>query len=109
MMAKELGCDLVIAHHPVGSALADLGNVMHLQADVLAMYGVPINIAEALTKERISELARGVSASNHYRTVDAARLFDINLICVHTPCDNMAASFLDQLIKKAKQETVGEI
>ena len=82
---------------------------MHLQADILAMYGVPINIAEALTKERISEVARGVSASNHYRTVDAAKLFDINLICVHTPCDNMAASFLDKLIKKAKPETVGEI
>ncbi|MFA6215656.1 MAG: Nif3-like dinuclear metal center hexameric protein [Patescibacteria group bacterium] len=109
LMAKELGVDLVIAHHPLGSALADLGDVMHLQADVLAMYGVPINIAESLTKERISEVARGVSASNHYRTVDAARLFNMGLICVHTPCDNLAATFLDNLIKKAKPETVGEI
>ncbi len=109
LMAKELGIDTVISHHPLGMALADLGNVMHLQADVLAMYGVPINIAEALTKERISEVARGVSASNHYRTVDAARLMNINLMCVHTPCDNMAATFLDNLIKKSKPETVGEI
>jgi putative NIF3 family GTP cyclohydrolase 1 type 2 len=109
LMAKDLGVDTIISHHPLGSALADLGNVMHLQADVLAMYGVPINVAEALTKERISEVARGVSASNHYRTVDAARLMDINLICLHTPCDNLAATFLDNLIKKAKPETVGEI
>jgi len=109
MMAKDLGVDLVIAHHPLGSALADLGNVMHLQADVLAMYGVPINVAEALTKERISEVARGVSASNHYRTVDAAKLLKMSLICVHTPADNLAATFLDKLIKKAKPETVGEI
>lgn len=109
LMAKELGVDTVIAHHPLGAALADLGNVMHLQADVLAMYGVPINIAEALTKERISEVARGISASNHYRTVDAAKLFDINLICIHTPCDNLAANFLDRLIKREKPETVGEI
>lgn len=93
LMAKELGVDLVIAHHPVGSALADLGDVMHLQAEILAGYGVPINIAEALIKERISEVARGVSAVNHYRTVDAAKLFNIGLMCVHTPTDNMVATF----------------
>ncbi|MFA5022080.1 MAG: Nif3-like dinuclear metal center hexameric protein [Patescibacteria group bacterium] len=109
LIAKQMGVDLVIAHHPLGSALADLGNVMHLQADLLAMYGVPINVAESLTKERISEVARGVSASNHYRTVDAAKLLDIGLMCVHTPADNMAATFLDNLIKKAKPETVGEV
>jgi len=109
LMAKELGIDTVISHHPLGKALADLGDVMHLQSDVLAGYGVPINVAEALTKERIGEVARGVSAANHYRTVDAAKLFGLNLICVHTPCDNMAASFLDKVIKKAKPETVGEI
>lgn len=109
LMAKELGVDTIISHHPLGLALADLGDVMNLQSDVLAMYGVPINIAEALTKERISEVARGVSASNHYRTVDAAELMGVNLICIHTPCDNMAAIFLDNLIKKAKPETVGEI
>ncbi len=109
LMAKELGIDTIISHHPLGDALADLGDVMHLQADVLAMYGVPINIAEALTKERISEVARGISAVNHYRTVDAAKLFGINLVCIHTPCDNMAATFIDKLIKKAKPETVGDI
>ena len=109
LMAKELGVDTIISHHPMGDALADLGDVMHLQADVLADYGVPINVAEALTKERVAEVARGVSAINHYRAVDAAKLFKVNLICVHTPCDNMAASFLDKVIKKAKPETVGEI
>jgi len=109
LLAKELGCDTVIAHHPEGEALADLGEVMHLQAEVLAQYGVPINIAQAITKERISEVARGVSPANHQRTVDAARLLDINLMCVHTPADNLAATYLEKEIKKAKPETVGEV
>ena len=109
LMAKELGVDTVISHHPLGKALADLGDVMNLQSDVLAGYGVPINVAEGLTKERIAEVARGVSAANHYRTVDAAKLFNINLICVHTPCDNLAANFLEKIIKKEKPEIVGEI
>ncbi|MBI3291028.1 Nif3-like dinuclear metal center hexameric protein [Candidatus Falkowbacteria bacterium] len=109
IMAKEMGVDLVIAHHPVGSALADLGDVMHLQADVLAMYGVPINIAESLTKERISEVARGVAPSNHYRPVQAAELYGIGLMCTHTVTDNMVATFLDKYLKKAKPELVGDV
>ncbi|OGY54995.1 MAG: NGG1p interacting factor NIF3 [Candidatus Buchananbacteria bacterium RIFCSPLOWO2_01_FULL_46_12] len=109
LLAKQLGVDLVIAHHPVGNALAGLHDVMHLQADVLAMYGVPINIAEALTQERISEVARGISAANHYRAVDAAELLDVGLMCTHTTTDNMVATFLSNLIKKNKPETVGEI
>ncbi len=109
LLAKELGCDAVIAHHPDGAALADLGDVMHLQAELLAQYGVPINIAESITKQRISELSRGLAPLNHYRSVDAARLLNINFMCMHTPADNLAAVYLEREIKKVRPETVGEV
>ncbi len=110
LIAKELkDIDLVIAHHPVGKGLAQLADVMHLQCDVYNYYGVPINVAEGLMRERISEVARGVSASNHQRTVDAAKLMKINLMNSHTPCDNLAAKFLRDLIENKKPETVGEL
>lgn len=109
ILAKQLGYDTVIAHHPEGEALADLGDVMHLQAEVLAQYGVPINVAQAITKERVSEVARGVSPANHQRPVDAARLLDINLVCLHTPCDNLAAKFLKDRVEAVELETVGEL
>lgn len=109
LMAKELACDLVIAHHPVGSGLADLHDVMHLQAEVLAGYGVPINIAESLTKERMDEVARGISPINHYRTVDAASLFKVGLMCCHTPTDNMVANFLKEKINRGKSEYVSDV
>lgn len=109
VIAKQLGCDLVVAHHPSGEGLADLHDVMHLQAEVMAMYGMPINIAEALMRERITEVAHGVSASNHHRTVDAARLLDVGFMCTHTVTDNLAAKFLDGVIRKARPETLGDI
>jgi putative NIF3 family GTP cyclohydrolase 1 type 2 len=100
LVAKELGdIDLVISHHPLGKALATLADVMDLQCDVLNQYGVPINIAEKLMKERISEVARGVNARNHQRTVDTAKILGINLMCVHTPTDNLAAKFLKEKIE----------
>ncbi|MDP3882742.1 MAG: Nif3-like dinuclear metal center hexameric protein [Candidatus Staskawiczbacteria bacterium] len=110
LIAKHLGdIDLVIAHHPVGKGLAQLADVMGLQADVCNYYGVPINVAEGLMKERISEVARGVNSSNHQRTVDAARLIGINLMNSHTPCDNLAAKFLKDFVESKKPETVGEL
>lgn len=110
LIAKELGdVDLVIAHHPVGKGLAQLADVMHLQCDVYNYYGVPINVAEGLMRERISEVARGVNSSNHQRTVDAAKLMKINLMNSHTPCDNLAAKFLRELIEEKNPETVGEL
>ncbi|HCC60089.1 MAG: NGG1p interacting factor NIF3 [Candidatus Staskawiczbacteria bacterium RIFOXYC1_FULL_37_43] len=110
LMAKQLGdIDLVIAHHPVGKGLAQLADVMDLQCDVLAYYGVPINISEGLMRERISEVARGVNSSNHNRTVDAARLMKVNLMNSHTPCDNLAAKFLKDLIEGKEVERVSDL
>ena len=104
LIAKEIGnIDLIIAHHPVGKGLAHLADVMELQAEVLNQYGVPINIAENLMAERIEEVARGVSAANHQRTVDAARLLEFNLMNSHTPCDNLAANFLKERIENNKE------
>ncbi len=103
------GLDLVLGHHPLGRALADLSGVMHLQAEVLNLYGVPINIAEAVMRPRISEVARGVLPINHNKPVDAAKLLGLSLMCSHTPCDNLAAKFLDKKIKKDKPETLAEI
>ena len=110
LIAKELGdIDLVIAHHPVGKGLAQLADVMDLQCDVCNYYGVPINVAEGLMRERISEVARGVNSSNHQRTVDAARILKGHLMNSHTPCDNMAARFLKNLVEEKKPERVGEL
>lgn len=109
MLAEELDIENVIAHHPIGLALAGFDDVMHLQADVLAQYGVPINIAESLMKVRIGEVSRGINPINHYQTVDATKLLNINLLNIHTPADNLVAKFVDSKIKKDKPEYVGDI
>ena len=110
LLAKEIGnIDLIISHHPIGRGLANLHEVMELQCDVLNYYGVPINVAEGLMFERIGEVARGVNARNHQRTVDAAKILGFNLICLHTACDNLAAKFLKDEIEKNDFERLGDL
>jgi putative NIF3 family GTP cyclohydrolase 1 type 2 len=108
LLAQQLGADLVIAHHPEGKALADLHSVMDLQAQVLADYGVPINIAESVIRPRISEVSRGVLPINHNRAVDFAKVLKLDFICAHTIADNLGADYLVKEIKKKKPETVGD-
>lgn len=110
LLAKEMGdIDLVISHHPSGKALADLHSVMDLQAQVLADYGVPINIAESVLRPRISEVGRGVSPINHNRSVDFARHLKLDYMCTHTIADNLGADFLVKAIKKEKPEFVSDL
>lgn len=109
IIGKDLGVDLFINHHPLGKALAGLDEVMHLQAEVLADYGVPINIAEQVIKTRISEVGRSVTSGNYNRSVDMARLLDIDLMCLHTVCDNMAAEFIKAIVEKEKPEYVEDL
>jgi putative NIF3 family GTP cyclohydrolase 1 type 2 len=110
LMAKQLGdIDLVIAHHPIGKGLSNLADVMEMQADLYNRYGVPINVAESLTSVKMGEVARGVASSNHQKTVDAARILNMNLINIHTPADNLVAQFLELLAEKENPDTVGDL
>jgi len=110
LIAKELGgIDLIISHHPLGKGLAYLADVMDLQCDVLNFYGVPINIAEGLMKEKISEVAREVNKLNHQKVVDAAKNLGLNLMCLHTACDNLAALFLKEKIDNNRLEKIEDL
>jgi putative NIF3 family GTP cyclohydrolase 1 type 2 len=99
---KAAAIDAVIAHHPQGIALARLADVMRVQSDMLAAFGVAISVAEQLMDKRIGEVERRVLPGNHGRAVDAARLLGLPLMCVHTPADNCVGAYLTGLFAREK-------
>lgn len=101
--------DLVLSHHPEGSAYARLYAVMYMQADILGRFGVPINVAESLMDKRIKEVERRLMPVNHTRAVDAARLLNIPFMCLHTPSDNMVATYLQRLFDEKKPYTLDDV
>jgi len=101
--------DLIISHHPEGRALAALHQVMYMQADIANLKGVPIAIAENILQKRINEVERRLLPVNHTKTLDAAKLLDIPLVCIHTAADNHVTTFLQNLMNKKAPYTVGEI
>lgn len=106
---KGEGIDLLLSHHPVGGPLASLHEVMAVQVDMMADYGVPINVAEGLMKDRISEVQRRISPRNHNQAVDAARLLNLAIMCTHTITDNLIYNFFKNEFKKTEFDTVGDV
>lgn len=108
---KERGkpIDLILAHHPEGRAMANLYAVMDMQSGILYKYGVPINVAEDIMDERIKEVERRLMPTNHMRAVDAARLLDIPLMCLHTPTDNAVTTYLQKNFDDKKPYYVSDI
>ncbi len=114
LLAKELEragkpIDLIIAHHPVGKALADLHEVMDLQTSVYARGGVPENIAEGIIREEVESVSRGIAPVNHYKSPMAAELLGFTMINIHTPADNCVWKYVDDYIAAKKPTRVGEL
>jgi len=106
---KGAGIDLVISHHPEGRALLNLPDVMQLQPGAFAEAGVQLNVAESLMDGRTQEVEISVGVSNHDRAVSAAKLLGLNMMCIHTPCDNLVNTFLTDYMAEKAPDTVGEV
>lgn len=106
---KGVPIDMVLTHHPEGVGLVGLSDVMHMQSQIFAGEGVPINVAEGVMAPRIEEIRRRLMASNFQRAVDAAKLLDMPMMSAHTTCDNLVQKFLDDYFAEKQPETVGEV
>lgn len=109
LKAKGKKIDLAFTHHPEGIALNNLSDVMNLQTDLLHKFGVPINIAENIMAERISDVAKGLLPVNYSRAVDTAKLLNIPFIGAHTPADNCVSEYLQDLFDTKKPQKLKDI
>jgi len=101
--------DAIFAHHPEGKAYANFYEVMGMQSDIFSSFGVTISVAQSLLEKREREVAEKVRAANHYRTADAAKLLNIQMLNMHTPGDNCVATYLQKRFDKEKPGTIAAV
>lgn len=91
LLAKQLGVDCVITHHPMtGYPKLNLYQVMNSQIQRMVAAGVPINKAQkALAKQR-DKVERAAHSLNYDQVASAARLLNMPFVGLHTPCDILA-------------------
>ncbi|HSB05618.1 MAG TPA: hypothetical protein VLK23_10525 [Thermodesulfobacteriota bacterium] len=110
-MAKELGFDAVVGHHPCG-VLFHRGEVYRRHIDLLEHYGVPREKAEEALRDIIDSQVRRYE-NNRFRMlfyespnqtvleVDAARLLGLPFINIHNLFDEMGRRILQDRIDDA--------
>ena len=112
MLAKQLGYDCVVSHHPRNTNV-DMLDVMHDHFDKLAALGVPKNKSQKLLEERKTELSYGQHVSNSRRSESAAKLLNMPFVCIHTPTDIIGEAivqkYLDKKFAKKPDTTVQEV
>lgn len=101
--------DAVIGHHPFGRARTAFGEALHLHEHIYARLGVPINVAEDIMAPRIRELHNLSAVVNYDQAVDAARLLDLPLMCLHSVTDNLVDSYLNRMVSSESPERVGDV
>jgi len=106
MATQNRPVDLVLAHHPVGRAWAEMADVMDMQADVWGHQGVPLSFGDAVIPKRKTEVRRRTHPANTERSVDAAKILGVALACCHTAADNCVNAFLQKRFDELDQERI---
>jgi putative NIF3 family GTP cyclohydrolase 1 type 2 len=109
MLAKQLGCDAVIAHHPLGAASVNFYKVFDRHADFMVEHGVPKKIA----REALKKLKERIETRNHAdiynNVVGAAKALGMPLVNIHQPCDEYMRQVILRALKASRTEYVSDI
>ena len=99
LLARELGFDCVVSHHPRNTS-NEFVDVMDHHIQKLADCGVPYNkaykIVNAVKKNRHISWHPG----NSHRVESAAKLMNMPFMCLHTPADLITERFVQNFIDK---------
>ncbi len=111
-LARELGADLVIAHHPVSGAPAvGLHTVMKRQIELMMRCGIPINKAQKVLQKRIDATERGAHPKNFDKVGQAAKLIGMPLMNIHMPLDIITENIIQAALDSGlnDESTVGDV
>ncbi len=111
LLARILGCDAVIAHHPAGGKARLEGyKVFRRHVEQLTEAGVPIQAAEEAVKPKYRQLEIQHHPDNYDQTPSAAKRIGMPLVSIHSPCDEVGRQIMIRTLKSFDgKRTVGDL
>lgn len=99
LLAKQLGCDGVIAHHPAGgSATLHFPEVLTRQIELLIDHGAPQEAARAAAQPMISRAIMRAHAANADHVPSVARLMGMPFMNMHLPLDELGRKIMVEVV-----------
>jgi hypothetical protein len=95
LLARQLGCDGVIAHHPAGgSAVLHFPDVLTRQIELMIEHGVPQEAAREAAQPLISRAIMRAHAANFDHVPSVARLLEMPFMNMHLPLDELGRKII---------------
>ncbi|MGE5631744.1 MAG: Nif3-like dinuclear metal center hexameric protein [Caulobacteraceae bacterium] len=111
-MAKNLGYDAVIAHHPLAASTKGF-NVFKDTIGIMMRAGVPEESAKKAVAEKYDSLRIAAGSKNYDDVVSVAKLLDMPLMNIHQPLDeigrNLMQNAVDEVLVKNPDAALTEI
>jgi putative NIF3 family GTP cyclohydrolase 1 type 2 len=100
LLARELECDAVIAHHPAGGeSTLRFPEVLHKQIEFMVAHGVDEAAARAAAQPLITRASLGAHAANHDRTPSFARYIRMPFLNLHLPPDEVGRRIMVETVE----------
>jgi putative NIF3 family GTP cyclohydrolase 1 type 2 len=100
LLARNLGCDAVIAHHPAGGKARIAGYKVFLRhTDQLKEAGVPEDMARKAVQPKLRVLELQHHPDNYDQTPSAAKTLRMPLMSIHSPCDEIGREMIQNALK----------
>ena len=109
ILAKEMGYDLLIAHHPVGPARISFSQVVKRHVNFMLEKGVPRKTAQKAAGELVTRVDVRAHPANYLHEVEVAKMLRVPFMNIHLPIDQITRDYLLDAIKAVKARTVGEL
>lgn len=109
-LARSLGVDAVLTHHPVGVATLNFHTVLQRHVDQMIAAGVPAEAARAAIDETAAARRVLDSMTNYDHDPSIARLLDMPYLNIHTPLDEIGRRRMaDAAATVPAESTVGDL
>lgn len=95
MLARELECDAVIAHHPAGgSSTLRFPEVLGRHVELMVEHGVPEAVAVEAVQPLLTRATMGAHAANFDHTPSIARILRMPFMNMHLPLDELGRQIM---------------
>ena len=109
ILAKNLGCDCVVAHHPIGSSYINFSQVFNRHIEYLQEYGISLSRGNQLVNALKERIDFRTHSSIYDDVVSAAKLLDMPLLNIHQPLDEYMKRVITENIKNNRPNTIQEL
>lgn len=109
LLARQLGCDGVIAHHPAGgTATLNFPEVLTRQVELMVEHGVPATTARDAIQPLLTRSILRAQTANSDHVPSVARLLEMPFLNVHLPLDEIGrrimVSTIEQHVESLRHE-----